>query len=157
MRDNIKKYVSVILIFAITFLAACGKDDEEAYSSPNFSSKQEEEIDEELSTPLDASITDALMVASYTDATSTDATPSDAALNKPASLTDATPMGMYDGNTYYNALAEFKMTVDGAEWKFYDAAGVASATNADLEYVNNLWAGLSKIQPFLQSLWDQAL
>ena len=140
MKNRLTKYISVVLIFSLVLISGCGKkEEEEQYSSPNFSNPRGYDEEYEDSTPLDASISDAIMKASFSDASSTDAeisTQSDA-----ASATDASIMGYYDDNTYYNSLADFKITVDNDEWKFYDAAGVASATNADLDYIDNLWAG----------------
>ncbi len=140
MKKTMTKYISVILIFSLIFVSGCGKKEEEQYSSPNFQNAQKDFEYDEQATPLDASISDAIMMASFGDASITDAqlsTQSDAL----ASATNASIMGYYEDNTYYNALADFKIKVDDDEWKFYDAAGVASATNADLDYINNLWAG----------------
>ena len=134
-----KKKISAILIcmMIISLVSGCGKE-EDPYSSPNFSDKSPDVATEADATVTDASINDALMIASFTDATMTDASATDAV---PASLTDALPMGVYQDNTYYNGLAEFKIIVDGEKWKLYDAVEVASATGATPDYVSNLWFG----------------
>lgn len=134
-----KKRISAILIcmMIISLVSGCGKE-EEPYSSPNFSDGNSEVATEEDATDTDASLNDALMIASYSDASGTDASATDAI---PASLTDALPMGVYEDNTYYNGLAEFKLTVDGETWKLLDATEVASATGATVDYISNLWYG----------------
>ena len=137
--NHFKKYISVILLFTFILSAvSCGKVEDTPYSSPNFQNSMTEEDTEEVITKADASITDALMKASLSDASL-----SDADLEPPASLTDASIMGMYDDGAYYNALAGFRITADyeDSTWHFYDAAGVASATDASLDHVNNLWHG----------------
>ncbi|MBO4864584.1 MAG: hypothetical protein J5517_09465 [Eubacterium sp.] len=135
--NKLKKYISVILLVTFVFsLAACGKVEDEPYSSPNFNKLTTQEDTEEVIEPADASITDALINASFTDASS-----SDADFEPPASLTDASIMGMYEDGAYYNALAGFKISVDDETWHFYDAAGVASATDASIDHINNLWHG----------------
>ena len=134
------KKISAIMIamLVLASLSGCGKEEEDPYSSPSFSDGKVENGTEGDATETDASLTDALMIASYTDATLGDASSTYAV---PASLTDALPMGIYEGNTYYNGLAEFKIKVDGDTWRFYDAVEVASATGATEDYVNNLWYG----------------
>ena len=134
-----KRKLSAILICCLLMglLSACGEAEEEkAYSSPSFTTKEEETATSTDSGEENASISDALMIASYTDATVSDA---DSAV--PASLTDALPMGVYQDNVYYNGLAEFKITVDGFTWKLYDSVEVASATGATEDDINNLWYG----------------
>ena len=134
-----KKKISAILIcmMLISLVSGCGKE-EEKYSSPNFSDNSPGVGTETDASATDASLNDALMIASYTDATMSDASATDAV---PASLTDALPMGVYQDDTYFNGLAEFKITVDGQNWKLYDAVEVASATGATADYVSNLWYG----------------
>lgn len=128
----------LIMCMIIVCMSGCGKEEEEPYVSPSFIDSTESTTEDLVATITDASISDALMIASFTDATMTDASATDAI---PASLTDALPMGVYEGNVYYNLLAEFKITVDDNEWRLYDAAGVATATGATEDYVNNLWYG----------------
>ena len=136
-----KERLAAILIGVLAFsmLSGCGQQqEEEKYSSPSFEKHKAEVATTEDAEEVSASISDAIMMASYTDATLTDAKEKSGV---PASLTDALPMGVYDGNVYYNGLAEFKLTVDGTSWKFYDAVNVASATGATEDYINNLWYG----------------
>ena len=134
-----KKRISAILIcmLILSLAGGCGKE-KEPYSSPNFSNNSPDMGTETDATVTDASLNDALMIASYTDATMSDASASDAV---PASLTDALPMGVYQDNTYYNGLAEFKIEVDGENWRLFDSVEVASATGATADYVSNLWYG----------------
>lgn len=139
-RRKMTKKLAGILV-ALTILASfsgCGKEEEDPYSSPSFTDGKVSTASEGEATSTDASLTDALMIASYSDATRSDASMTDAI---PASLTDALPMGVYNKNTYFNGLAEFKIKVDGDRWKFLDAVEVASATGATEDYVNNLWYG----------------
>ena len=104
----------LIMCMIVVCMGGCGKEEEEPYVSPSFIESTESTTEDSVAT-----ITDAI----------------------PASLTDALPMGVYEGNVYYNLLAEFKITVDDNEWRLYDAAGVATATGATEDYVNNLWYG----------------
>lgn len=133
-----KLSAALICVMILGMLCGCGEEEKDPYSSPSFSNGTRENGTESDSSETDASLTDALMLASYTDATITDASSSDAI---PASLTDAMIMGLYQDNTYYNSLADFKITVDGNEWVLFDSAEVASATGATEDYVNNLWYG----------------
>ncbi len=137
-----KKISSILIaILVLGSLAGCGKEDE-AYSSPSFKDGSSEEATEMDADEDIASISDALMIASYTDATVTDASELDAIVSAiPASLTDALPMGVYDNNVYYNGLAEFKISVDGDKWRFFNAEEVANATGTTKDYINNLWYG----------------
>ena len=128
----------MISLMILSCLSGCGKKDEEPYSSPSFSNGKKQESTEEEATDTDASLTDALAKASYTDAKQINASGTDAV---PATLTDASPMGMYKDNVYYNGLAEFKITVDNEEWKFFSAEEVASATGKSKDFINNLWYG----------------
>ena len=140
MKDaGIKKRISAFMIgiMLLSLASGCGKE-EEPYTSPNFSKNDKKEATESDATEGDATLGDALMIASYSDASMTDASETDAV---PASLSDALPMGVYDGNTYYNGMARFKITVDGEKWRFFDASEVASATGATKDYVTNLWYG----------------
>lgn len=130
----------LIGVLCLSMLSGCGQEEEEAYSSPTFDTPTSEVATENDSEEVSASISDAISIASFSDATVTDG---ESAPDIPASLTDAFPMGMYDddNNVYYNKLAEFKISVDGNSWKFYDAVNVASATGATEDYINNLWYG----------------
>lgn len=135
-----KGRISAVLIglTILSLISGCGKTEEEAYSSPSFKNTSTETASAGDSNEVNASITDALNIASYTDATMTDSIEVKKAL---ASAGDALPMGVYKDEVYYNSLAEFKITVDGTTWKLFDAAEVASATGATADYVSNLWAG----------------
>ncbi|SEQ45226.1 hypothetical protein SAMN02910369_01797 [Lachnospiraceae bacterium NE2001] len=132
-----KLTATLVALLLITALSGCGKEEEEAYSSPSFSNGSKQEATESDAEEEDASLTDALMIASFTDATAS-ASLTDALT---ASLTDAPIMGLHEKNVYYNTLAGFKIEVDGNEWKFYNAAEVATAMDASVDYVNNLWYG----------------
>ncbi|MBP3234004.1 MAG: hypothetical protein J6M65_06235 [Eubacterium sp.] len=141
---QLKRYIAAILIGTmIVSLVSCGKEEEAPYSSPNFSEKKEDSRKSEVLTEPDSSITDAIEKAQKTDKASPgDASATDAAVEEvPHSVTDASAMGMYDKNTYYNTLAGFMITVDNEEWKFYDAAGVASVTGTQVDDIINLWHG----------------
>ena len=136
-----KGRISAVLIglTILSLLAGCGKKDEEKpYSSPSFKNTSTETASTGDSNEISASITDALNIASYSDATVSDASSVKKAL---ASAGDAKLMGVYNDNVYYNSLAEFKITVDGTTWKLFDAREVASATGATKDYVDNLWNG----------------
>ena len=133
--------VAILILGSLSCLTGCGEE-EEAYSSPSFNNGSSDEATVSDAEDEIASISDALMIASYTDATVTDASEMDAILSSiPASLTDALPMGVYDKDVYYNGLAEFKITVDGENWRFFNAEEVASATGTTKDYINNLWYG----------------
>lgn len=134
-----KRYIAAVLIAVICLsLISCGKQEEASYSSPNFTEKKDDKTeDKELSSEADASITDAILKASMSDASITDSVEAE----MPASITDASVMGMYKNNMYFNTLAEFAISVDNEEWKFYDAAGVATVTGTSVDEINNLWHG----------------
>ena len=140
LSRNKKSRLAAVLILCIILAVAggCTRQEDEPYSSPSFNDGHSSEEQAEDATPMDATLSDALMVASFSDAYPINASMTDAF---PASLTDAYPVGMYDGNVYYNGMAEFKITVDGERWRFYDAVEVASATGATEDDVNNLWYG----------------
>ena len=136
------KKISAILvaILILSALSGCGKKEEEAYSSPSFSNGSSSEATETEAEEESASLTEALMIASFTDSTSTDA---DKSKDLAATLTDAPIMGARTDKVYYNTLAEFKISLDEEGWEFYDAAEVATAIDATADYVNNLWYGYS--------------
>ncbi|MBR6404533.1 MAG: hypothetical protein IKS48_14230 [Eubacterium sp.] len=138
MRLN-KGRISAVLIglTILGLLPGCGKQ-EEPYSSPTFKNSTTEEVVSDESNGVPASITDALNIASYSDATSSDAAKKKAEL---ASVGDALLMGIKKGNVYYNTLAGFKITVDGIAWKLLDGVEVASATGATADYIDELWRG----------------
>lgn len=144
---SLKKRIAGLMIslMLLSCLSGCGKKDEEPYSSPSFSSGKKQESTEEEASQTDASLTDALAKASYTDAEHSSASLTDAV---PATLTDASPMGMYQDNVYYNALAEFKITVDDENWKFFSADDVAKATGKSTDFINNLWYGYTSPQDY---------
>ena len=131
------KKISAILvaILILSALSGCGKKEEEAYSSPSFSNGSSSEATETEAEEESASLTEALMIASSTDA--------DKSKNLAATLTDAPIMGARTDKVYYNTLAEFKISLDEEGWEFYDAAEVATAIDATADYVNNLWYGYS--------------
>ncbi|SNU05280.1 hypothetical protein SAMN06297422_103137 [Lachnospiraceae bacterium] len=137
-----KRYIAAVLVgILILSLVSCGNKKEDSYSSPNFSEKKDKKYSEEMSSETDASITDAIMKGGI-KATMSDASSTDAVTEVlPASIDDAGEMGMYEGNSYYNTLAGFKVTVDNETWKFYDAEGVASVTDSTPDEINNLWHG----------------
>ncbi|MCR5215073.1 MAG: hypothetical protein K6E10_11715 [Eubacterium sp.] len=139
-----KARIACFLIMCIIFsmVTGCGKEEEEAYSSPSFSNSHQETSEEEEATITDATLTNALMAASYTDAYPIN--PEVEGVFS-ASMTDAFPAGMYYENVYYNGLAGFKISVDGENWRFYDAAEMASATDTTEDYVNNLWYGYKSV------------
>ncbi|SEG01912.1 hypothetical protein SAMN04487934_106139 [Eubacterium ruminantium] len=58
-------------------------------------------------------------------------------------------VGYYEGKTYINEIAGFKFTVDGINWKFYDADSVASAIGVESSEIKDLWEG--RISPYDQS------
>jgi len=135
-----KKKISAILVavLILSVLSGCGKEEEEAYSSPSFSNGTKTDAATSEEEEEDASLTDALSIASYSDATVSDAEISDELM---ATLTDAPLMGARTEKVYYNTLAGFKITLDNEGWEFYDASQVATATDASVDYVNNLWYG----------------
>lgn len=129
---------ALIGLMVLGMLSGCGKKQEEAYSSPSFKDSSKEVASSGDSEEENASITDALNIASFTDATVSDAKSVKDVL---ASAGDAQIMGVYNDKVYYNMLAEFKITVDGTTWKLFNDAEVASATGATKDYVDNLWKG----------------
>ena len=135
-----KGRISAVLIGLLTLslLSGCGKQKDEPYSSPTFKNSTTEAVVGDETNEATASITDALNIASYSDATITDAAKKKAEL---ASMGDALLMGMYKGDVYYNTLAGFKITVDGVAWKLLDGTEVASATGATPDYIDELWRG----------------
>ena len=135
-----KKKISALLVavLILSVLSGCGKKEEEAYSSPSFSNGSKTDADASEEEDEDASLTDALLIASYSDATVSDASEVD---ELTATLTDAPLMGVRTEKVYYNTLAEFKITLDTEGWEFYDAAEVATATDSTTDYINNLWYG----------------
>lgn len=136
MNINKQKLSGVLIgIMLISLLGGCGKEEEEAYSSPSFIKPKSDTATVSDATINDPDIERALMIASYSDATMSDAEAI------PASNGNALLMGVYEGNTYYNSLAGFKLAVDGRTWKLYDAVELASATGATEDHINNLWYG----------------
>lgn len=113
-------------------LSACGEtEQEEKYTSPNF-------------------ITETVKPGEkYTGKTTEEPEVQPAGLSEgdpvnksDVDLSSETLVGAYDGNTYYNSLAGFAVTVDGSLWHLYDAAGVARATGQTEDDVNNQWYGV---------------
>ena len=98
---RVKRYIAAFLIAVLCLsLISCGKKEEASYSSPNFSEKKDDKTEEtELSSEADASITDAILKASMSDASITDAVEAE----MPASITDASAMGMYKNNMYFRS------------------------------------------------------
>ncbi len=141
-KKRVKIICALIMCMIFTGLSGCGKEEEEPYSSPSFSNNYEQTSEEEEATITDATLTNALMVASYTDAYPVN--PEVSGIFS-ATMTDAFPAGMYFDNVYYNGLAGFKINVDGEIWSFYDAAEMASATDTTEDYVNNLWYGYKSV------------
>lgn len=143
--SRLKGKIAAVLIagMMLSLLAGCGNKQEEStqYVSPTFSPEENMDATFGDATGTDASLADAIReAASMNDAASaTDATGTDAL---PASLSDALPMGVYEEDTYYNPLGHFKVTVNEAEWRLFDAAGVASATDTSVDEISNLWSGL---------------
>ena len=133
--------IMIMCVMLVTF-ASCGAPEEEPYSSPSFSNERKENATEEEASITDATLSDALMKASYTDAYPINEDIADA---YPASMTDAYPIGSYDGNVYYNGIAGFKITLDGENWRFYNASEVAAATGATEDDINNLWYGYKSV------------
>lgn len=122
----------------ISLLSGCGSKKEATteYISPSFNNETMSDASSSDASMTDASITDAIKaVATVTDATVTDALP--------ASYGDALPMGVYsnDGTDYYNSIAGFELVTDSS-WKLYSKEQVASATDASLDDISNLWSGI---------------
>ena len=136
---SLKKKTAVLLLFTLVLssLAGCGKNEEEPYVSPNFTNESEDHQKYEPE-PLNASVTDATPGDALVYDKESGGGISDAVR---ASLTDALEAGVYENDTYYNQLANLKISVAETDWAFYDAEGVASATGLSVEDVNNFWYG----------------
>ena len=138
MKRRIK--ISSALLIAVMLLGlmtGCGQE-EEQYTSPNFDESNKIGTVTDSATESNATMSDAVALASVTNATPSDATMTDALV---ASISDASAMGVYDNNTYFNNLAGFRITGDEV-WTFFDEEGVASASGQSRDDIDNLWSGL---------------
>lgn len=131
MRRSIAAILcGVMLLSAFT---ACGKKDDKKYVSPNLNNPTTDNT------------------ATGSDARSNYSVPGDYSIYSPASPLDATKddkksqsiTGYYTDSAYYNEFAGFALQVDNNTWRFYDAATVASLTDATEDEINNYWYGVS--------------
>ena len=137
-----KKKTAAFLAASILLvsLAGCGEPEKEPYVSPDFHNESENNTkfdpNKENASVTDATFGDAELMY--------DAEPLDDISEEIlASVSDAETLeaGVYGDGVYYNGLGGFVININGTDWDFYNAEGVAKATGLSVEDVNNFWYG----------------
>lgn len=137
----VKRRLAAMILACAFLLTGCGgRNEKEAYSSPNFS-KQESSTEETGN------------AASQNVAVATD---TDGTIIEYGSLSDDEPIdmpeldepinpeqvvGYYYNNDYYLPFGKFAIKTDGDNWRLYNAFQVSEVTDFTEEEVETIWAG----------------